>query len=410
MRTYFVIQNIASFRIDWRCLYRPDEYRLVLITSEVHHARLQAAGQFAYFDRVVKAESFLAEDLTATLRGLMHELGVSPDQVRVACHDEYTLAAAAAAREALDIPGARLDEVRRFVNKLEMKAALVDRGVRVPRHVAWDGARYAQAPDATLAEIEAALGYPMFVKPVNESGSVGTARLETRAEIAAWCEQHRDATGYEIDEWITGKLYHCDSIIRGGRVLYTQLSEYAHPCYEYLQGKICASITLPENDPIHARLTRFTSDVLDALRPIPSDSVTHLEVFRTPADELVFLEIAARAPAALVPFTYARYLGWNIEEVHFRLQMGLLDNFVPKFGPYAAWVYYPQRTGTVVGVTKPALRSTFLDSWNIKAGDIMSSPANIREAAMSMQLWNDDYQALRADFEALDRFEPFSVR
>lgn len=410
MKTFLVLQHVASFRIDWRSLYQPEAYRLILIVSSPNYERLLATQQQQYFDRVIRTDDFSLEHLTAVSSQTLDELGVTDrDSVRVVTHDEYSLDVAARLREALGVAGARPLELRSFVNKVEMKRALAGKGIRVPQHLAWEPTSYQRDPGGYVAHAAATLGFPIFAKPVDESGSVGTARLETRADLDAWCAAHLDDVGYELDEWISGTLFHCDSIIQDGRIRYTHVCEYAHPCYDYLSGKICASITLPRESETFQELAAFTESVLMAIGPMPRDTVTHLEVFRTAQGELVFLEIAARAPAAMMPFVYERHLGVNIEEAHFRLHMGILDDLTIADGPYGAWAYFPHRTGTVTALHQPQLASPHEITWKIKVGDRFNDPENIRDTACIVLLWNDDYATLRRDFAALDTFQAFSV-
>lgn len=410
MKTFIVLQNVATFRIHWSCLSNPEAYRLILITSGANYERLVASKQEHYFDRVIRTDDFTFEHLLSLSQQVLSDFGVTDlREVRIVTHDEYSLAVAARLREALGIEGAKPEEVRRFVNKVEMKRALAEQGIRMPKYVPWDPERYRADPSAYIDSLERTLGLPIFVKPINESGSVGTARLETRRELVEWCESHLADPHYEMDEWIEGTLYHCDSITRDGRLLYTHVCEYAHPCYDYLSGKICATITLPRDSEEFQQLADFTRRVLSAIGPMPRDTVTHLEVFRKANGELVFLEIAARAPAALVPFMYEKHLGLNIEEAHFRLHMGLLDDLNITYGPYSAFVYFPHRKGVVTALHQPVLRSQAIVTWKIQVGDHLDNPDNIRDAACTLLLWNDDYAELRRDFDYLDTFNPYSL-
>jgi len=410
MKTFVILQNVASFRIHWSCLYRPKEYRLVLITSHINYERLIASEQERYFDLVICTDDFSLANLVMTTQQVLNKFNITDlCEVRIVTHDEYSLAVAASLREAIGIEGAQPEQLRSFVNKVSMKRALAEKGIRFPHHLEWEPQRYRQNPVSYLAHIQQDLSLPLFVKPVDESGSVGTAKLETQEQLVAWCNEHQFDVGYEMDEWIEGTLYHCDSIIQNGQILYTHVCEYAHPCYDYLSGKICGSITLPKESEAFVRLAHFAEHVLQAIGPMPSDTVTHLEVFRTVNDELVFLEIAARAPAALIPYAYEKHLGLNIEEAHFRLHMGLLNDFTVKYGPYSAFVYFPHRQGVVTALHQPELRSESIVTWKINVGDYLTNAEDIRDTTCSILFWNMDYDELRRDFEYLDHFSAYSI-
>jgi hypothetical protein len=413
-KIFFVLQDVASFRIDWRSLYDPERHRLVLVASTPRFAAADASGQARYFERVVRTDDFTVDGLSALVGGLLIELGVTDlDAVGIVTHDEYSLAVAAQLRERLGIAGATYDDVRSFVDKIEMKRGLAGKGIRLPRHLAFAPDAYAADPDAYVARVVAQLALPIFAKPTNESGTVGGTRLDNWCDLDAWCRARLadpdDPHAYELDEFVSGTLYHCDSFIRSGRILHTEVSRYAHPCYDYLEGKICSSTTLPCEGTEFRRLAAFAREVLEALPAVPADTVTHLEVFEKGDGELVFLEIAARAPAAMVPYTYAKRLGVNIEEAHFRLQMGLLDELELNRGPHAAWAYFPHRAGVVADLHEPRLRSEFEFTAKVGVGDLLADPDDIRDFACSVMLWNDDYDVLCEDLAYLDRFEPYSL-
>lgn len=411
MQTHIILQNVATFRVDWKNMYQPDHYRLVLLVSEANNQRLLAASQEKYFHRIIQTDNFSLENLTKLTRQVLRELEIADlSQVKIMTHDEYSLGVTAKLREEIGIEGDRFEQLRIFIDKIEMKRALAGKGIRIPKHFSFDAEQYKNDSEAYANLVEKRLGFPVFVKPINESGSVGAQKIESRDALIEWCNAHQDDDYFEVDEFIDGKLYHCDSIIKDGEILFTQVSEYAHPCFDYISGEICASITLPPETEDFQQLSEFAAKVIPAIPAMPRSTVTHLEVFKNQDGELIFLEIAARAPAAMVPYTYAKFLGVNIEEAHFRLQMGTFSEMNFKRGPYCAWVYFPHQEGVVVELHKPSMHSEHEISWRVKVGDQLQNPQDIRDTACTVMLWNDDFTKLKKDFDYLDKsFRPYSV-
>ncbi|SCE77517.1 ATP-grasp domain-containing protein [Micromonospora mirobrigensis] len=409
MRTDIVVQDVASFRIDPALLARPDR-RLALITSPANLDRLRRRNRQDVFAHIVVPERFDTAGLTEAVTTI--RAGLDPaerDDIRLLCHDEYSLGTVAQVRADLGIPGDLPHNVRPFVDKLAMKAALRDAGVRLPRHVAWDAEACRTDPEAYLDGIVDRVGLPAFVKPTNESGSVGTRRIDTRADLAEWAAQRLgDDTpgGWEIDEFVTGTLYHLDTLVEDGRILHVGVNENLYPCYDYIAGKLSCSFTLPEEDPAYEPLLAFNRRVLDALPDKPARGVFHHEVFRLPDGELVFLEIAARAPAALIPFTSQIRYGVNVEEALFRLQRGEQVAVPTRRGPYAAYVYFPKPGGRVVDRTALDLSSDHRWTWNAEVGEVTAAATDIRDFAASVLLWNDDIEELRKDLYRLDKHQP----
>jgi biotin carboxylase len=397
-----VVQNVASFRIDPAVLARPDR-ETALIVSPVNRERLRARGRDDVFDRITVTEDFSDRGIAEAVVQLMSRGGFTPEATRLLCHDEYSLGVVAQVREKLGIPGDRPEELKAFTDKLAMKNALAGRGVRLPRHLAWDRDAYLSEPAAYAEHVAAIVGLPAFVKPVNESGSVGAARIETIEELHTWARRADERYDFEIDEYLTGTLYHVDSAVQDGELVHVRVNQYMHPCADYVAGRICSTFTVPEDDPWCGRLEAFNRQVLNGLTDKPRNGVFHHEVFRLPDGELVFLEIAARAPAALAPATGRIRWGLDIEEAHFRLQRGETVEDPAYRGPHAAFVYFPKRAGRVTALHLLELSSAHRWVWNVQVGDELEDPTDIRDFAASVLLWNSDFAALQHDLQQLDR-------
>lgn len=404
-----VVQNVATFRIDPHDLRRRD-CQLAIVTSPANFDRMIARNYRDAFDRVVVTGDFSAGNLTDLVEQLCAETQTAMGQVRLLCHDEYSLGAVAAVRERLGVPGATAAQVTPFVNKLEMKRAVARTGVRLPRHEEWDHSSYLADPDGYVVGIGERIGWPAFVKPLDESGSVGTALLDGPDEAHAWARLHGGERPFEIDEFLKGTLYHVDTVLFAGEIIFVQANEYLYPCYDYLSGSVCSTFTLPQDDPMWGPLVAFNRRVIYGLgEGKPADTVFHHEIFRLDDGELVFLEIAARAPAALVPYSYERHRGFNIELAHFQVQMGERPPLHQPLGPYAGWVYFPRREGVITELRPPQLASPHELTWLVEAGQRLDDPKDIREAAATVLLWNNDFAALRADLARLADHQAFAV-
>ncbi|MDX8148860.1 hypothetical protein SK854_42555 [Lentzea sp. BCCO 10_0061] len=398
-----VVQNVASFRIDPASLARPDR-SLVLICSPVKETMLRQRGRVDVFDEIVVTSDFTPEGLARTVGAIIEE---HAGETRLLCHDEYVLGAVAAVREKLGIAGDRPVNVAPFTDKLAMKAALP--GIRMPRHAAWDADAYAGNPDSYVAQVLGTVGLPAFVKPVNESGAVGAARIDTVDELRNWAAS-AGPWEFEIDEFVEGTLYHVDSAVRDGEVVHVHVNQDLHPCHEYADGKVNGSFTLPDDDPVAPVLQAFNDKVLATLENKPRDGVFHHEIFLDAAGEPIFLEIAARAPAALIPMTGRIRWGVDIEQALFTLQRG--EPFTPPAhhrGPFAAYVYFPKKAGTVTALKRPEIASGHRWTWNLAVGDALTDATDIRDFAASVLLWNDDFAALRRDLELLDAATVFEL-
>jgi hypothetical protein len=402
-----IVQNVATFRIDPAVLRRPDTC-LALVVSERNHRKLVDRHREDVFDSIVILPEFTPSSVVNAVTALMDRYNHRADQVRLLCHDEYSLRLVAQVRESLNITGDRPCDVAAFTNKLMMKAALASAGIRMPRYVPWNHERFRSEGGFYLDEVLKHVGLPALVKPLSESGSVGVQKITTPDQLQAWAASIDGRGEYEVDEFIEGVLYHIDSIVRDDIIVQAHVYRDAHPLHEYAGGRPIASWTLPESDPDYLRLLAFNARVLRVMTK-PRSSVFHHEVFISRAGQLIFLEIAARPPAALIPATTRIRWGADIEQAHFALQRGEHIGPSPACGPYAAYAYFPKRSGRVANRRIPELASPYRWTWNVSVGERLLAATDVRDFAASVLLWNSDYAQLRDDLERLDQYQPLVI-
>jgi D-alanine-D-alanine ligase len=80
------------------------------------------------------------------------------------------------------------------MDKLAAKAAFAAAGIPVAPYAGVLRSRWRAEPEAVEAELEATLGYPMFVKPANLGSSVGISKVHGREELRPALEL---AAGYD---------------------------------------------------------------------------------------------------------------------------------------------------------------------------------------------------------------------
>lgn len=191
---------------------------------------------------------------------------------------------------------------------------------------------------------------------------------------------------------------------------YVRCNRYLYPMADYADGRVCGSYTLDEDEPIYARLVEFNRQVIDAFPEKPASGALHHEVFARDDGELVFLEIAARAPAALIPQTGRIRWGVDIEQAHFRLQRG--ESISPPAdapGPYAGWIYYPKHTGVVADLAAPNIDSSMVWIPNVREGEHIHRSTDVRDFAAAAVVWNPDYTSLLADLKVLAEHRPLRM-
>ncbi len=201
---------------------------------------------------------------------------------------EHTTLPAARLREHFGLQGTTVRTTMLCRDKVPMKEAMAAAGVRVPRFVA-------VGPDTGPAELEAfARQTPgrVVLKPRSQAASIGVHLLEDAAELLELAAAGMLKEGYEAEEFIAGPVYHIDGVVRDGTMRWFCASRYLDTCFDFQHGDTPLAAVTPDDPALAERIRAFTMAVLEPLEL--RDSVIHLELFHTPDDELVFLEIGNR--------------------------------------------------------------------------------------------------------------------
>lgn len=219
--------------------------------------------------------------------------GVGDTRVdRIVCLWEPGVVLAARLREALGVPGQRVEQAITFRNKDVMKQKVAAAGLRTARHAS---ARSV----AQVREAAREIGFPVIVKPIAGAGSMDTVRANSAEELERALARVQSYDEVNVEEFIEGEEYTYDTICIDGRIVYENVCYY-------------------RPNPLIARSTEWISPQTMALRDLSPPEIragialghavlqaldfgtgmTHMEWFYTAKGEAVFGEIAARPPGA----------------------------------------------------------------------------------------------------------------
>lgn len=225
---------------------------------------------------------------------------------------EFTLEIAARVRAELSIPGPRPEDVAVYRNKMRMKELVEKAGIRVPRYIGC-------SDTAKVITFAADRGYPLIIKPVDGAGSVGVHKVDGPAQLIGHLDG-LDGTRHEVEEFINGELHHVDGYVDADcEVEFQVVSRYINDCLSFERGQPLGSVIL-NRGPLQQRIKEFTRVCLQALEM--RDKPFHLELFVTPDDDLVFVEVGGRVGGSEVPHLLNRVFGVNLYEVWLRAMAG----------------------------------------------------------------------------------------
>ncbi|MBW5420714.1 ATP-grasp domain-containing protein [Streptomyces sp. BG9H] len=254
--------------------------------------RVRVITRKAYAGLYTEHESALVdsfEDLSQVERAA-YELARGGPFDHVVAATEKSIVAAGLIRSLLDLPGPTFDQSLWAAHKYAMKKKLRSAGLPV--------ADFEQAATVDgIPEAAQALGWPVMVKPVLGSGSKCTYRLDSQEEfdVRRRAGDLDDLAGRGVPVQVESVVpllreYHCDGVVRGGRVMASAVSQYFTPPL-VTPSEYNSSCFVAEDSSFAKSVLELHARVVEAIEL--SDGVTHLEVFET-AEGPVVGEVAIR--------------------------------------------------------------------------------------------------------------------
>ncbi|MEU8780491.1 ATP-dependent carboxylate-amine ligase [Streptomyces sp. NPDC048637] len=241
---------------------------------------------------------------------------------------EADVVRAAQLRDLLDLPGQRTASALAFRDKVVMKHHLVGGPVEIPAYRPLDSAY-------TALEFVAEHGYPVVIKPLSESGSLGAAIIRDEVELDAYLARPwRGAS--EIEVFVPGQMYHVDGLVVGGEVVFAHPFRYLNDCLSFRANDWVANLPLTPQDPVHDRLLKAARAVLAEL-PTPPHTAFHAELWITPDDRTVFCEIASRTGGGMISAMVRHSFGIDLDKEWLFAECGLPSTLgTPAYRPAGA--------------------------------------------------------------------------
>ncbi|HET7037044.1 MAG TPA: ATP-grasp domain-containing protein [Thermomicrobiaceae bacterium] len=206
--------------------------------------------------------------------------------------DDFDVETAAWLRQHLQLPGIGTTIANHFRDKLAMRTSARRGGVDEPDFVGV--LNYDQ-----IRDFMARVPPPWFMKPRGEASAVGIHRLETPDQFWAAIEPLGDQQShYLLEQYVAGQVFHVDSIVWDGEVVFAEVHRYGHPPFDVMHGGgIFTSRPLPRGSATDQALKELNAAAIAALG-LPR-GVTHLEAIQGQDDgRFYFLECAARVGGA----------------------------------------------------------------------------------------------------------------
>jgi hypothetical protein len=231
---------------------------------------------------------------------------------RVVALEEFDVITAGLIREHLRLDGMTSAEARLFRDKLAMRRAAQAAQVNVPDFV--HVLNYAELRDF-MERVPA----PWVLKPRTDVSAIGIRKVHDAEQVWRAIDAldarerfNEQSSFYLLERYVAGEVYHVDSIVAGGKVLFSGVSAYGRPPMNVAhEGGAFISYSLERKSDDRRKLLEINRQVIEALGL--QRSATHAEFIKSASDgKFYFLEIAARVGGAYIAETLEAASGLNI--------------------------------------------------------------------------------------------------
>lgn len=230
---------------------------------------------------------------------------------RVVALEEFDVVTAALMREHLCLPGLSSSRAKIFRDKLSMAVHSQRAGINVPDFVPL-------VNRDEVSEFMERVPGPWVIKPRSDVSAIGIRKVENPEEVRSAVDEMNDreslrerASYYLLARFIPGEVFHVDSVVNDGKVLFAGANQYGRPPMQVAhQGGAYVSRTLARGSVDEKALLESNRKLIKALGL--ARGATHAEFIKSEDGKFYFLEIAARVGGAYIADVLEAASGVNL--------------------------------------------------------------------------------------------------
>ncbi|HXI24400.1 MAG TPA: ATP-grasp domain-containing protein [Pyrinomonadaceae bacterium] len=251
---------------------------------------------------------------------------------RIVALEEFDVVVAALAREHLCLPGMSSSTAKTFRDKYAMAVSARDAGLTVPEFVP-------AINNDEVAEYLNRVPPPWVMKPRSDVSAIGIRKLENADDVWRTIEELnqrevlRERASYHVlARFIPGEVFHVDSLVHDGRVMFAGVNKYGRPPLQVAHGGgAYISQTIPHDSREKKKLLEINRRLIKAMRM--ETGATHAEFIKSDADgDFYFLEIAGRVGGAFIADVLEAASGINLWREWAKMEISE-SNTKPKLKP-----------------------------------------------------------------------------
>jgi biotin carboxylase len=282
---------------------------------------------------------------------------LKPD--RVVALEEFDVMTAALIREHFCLSGMSSSTAKTFRDKYRMAEAAKIAGVVLPKTVPLIN------PD-DVREFMDRVPAPWIIKPRSDVSAIGIRKINDAAEVWRIIDEMNErenlrerSSYYLLAQFVSGEVFHVDSIVNNGRVVFAGANRYGRPPLEVAHGGgayVSRSVAHRSED--EKNLLAINRTLVKALNL--DRGAAHAEFIKSDADgKFYFLEIAARVGGAYIADVLEAASGLNLWREWARIEV---TEGIARRQEQAE----KRRQGQSAGAGKPSLRGSGSEGTKLK--------------------------------------------
>ena len=249
---------------------------------------------------------------------------VKPD--RVVALEEFDVMTAALIREHFCLPGMLSSTAKTFRDKFRMAENAKVAGIDVPEFVPLIN------PD-DIREFMERVPPPWIIKPRSDVSAIGIRKVNDPEVVWRAVDELNErenlrerASYYLLAQFIPGEVFHVDSIVNRGRVVFAGANRYGRPPLEVAhQGGAYISRTIVHRSQDEKKLFQINRKLIRHMGL--ERGAAHAEFIKSDADgHFYFLEIASRVGGAYIADVLEAASGLNLWRQWARIEVSDFDN------------------------------------------------------------------------------------
>ena len=225
--------------------------------------------------------------------------------------EEFDVMTAALIREHFCLPGMNSSTARTFRDKLRMAEAAKVAGVELP-----DFVPLIHPPD--ISEFIERVPAPWILKPRSDVSAIGIRKVDHADDVWKIVDELNQREGlrerasyYLLARFGPGEVFHVDSVVDNGRVVFAGANRYGRPPLEVAHlGGAYVSRTVAHGSPDEKKLFEINRKLIKGLGL--ERGAAHAEFIKSDTGQFYFLEVAARVGGAYIAEVLEAATGLNL--------------------------------------------------------------------------------------------------